>query len=76
MKHSLHNCPTWCVRAHSLSHAHLSVTPWTVSPPGSSVHRIPQARILEWAAISYSRGSSQIRDGTQVFRVVGGFFID
>ena len=32
------------------------------SPPGSSVHGILQARILEWVAISYSRGSSQPRD--------------
>ena len=31
-------------------------------PPGSSVHGISQARILEWVAISYSRGSSQPRD--------------
>ena len=34
------------------------------SPPGSSVHGIHQARILEWASISYSRGSSQPRDWT------------
>ena len=32
------------------------VTPWTVAPPGSSVHGILQARILEWVAISSSRG--------------------
>ena len=32
------------------------------SPPGSSVHEILQPRILEWAAISFSRGSSQPRD--------------
>ena len=32
------------------------------SPPGSSVHGIFQARILEWVAISSSRGSSQSRD--------------
>ena len=32
------------------------------SPPGSSVHEIFQARILEWVAISFSRGSSQPRD--------------
>ena len=32
------------------------------SPPGSSVHGILQARILEWVAISFSRGSSQPRD--------------
>ena len=36
------------------------------SPPGSSVHGISQARILEWVAISFSRGSSRIRDQTDV----------
>ena len=35
-------------------------------PPGSSAHGILQARILEWAAISSSRRSSQPRDRTQV----------
>ena len=37
------------------------------SPPGSSVHGILQARILEWAAVSFSRGSSQPRDRICVF---------
>ena len=32
--------------------------PMDCSPPGSSVHGISQAKILEWAAISFSRGSS------------------
>ena len=36
------------------------------SPPGSSVHGISQARILEWVAISFSRGSFQPRDQTSV----------
>ena len=36
--------------------------PMDCSPPGSSVHGILQARILEWVAISFSRGSSQPRD--------------
>ena len=36
------------------------------SPPGSSVHGISQARILEWVAISYSRGSSWPRDQTHI----------
>ena len=36
------------------------------SPPGSSAHGISQARILEWVAISSSRGSSQPRDRTHV----------
>ena len=40
--------------------------PMDCSSAGSSVHGIPQARILEWAAISYSRGPSQTRDGTHV----------
>ena len=44
------------------------------NPPGSSVHGILQARILEWVAISFSRGSPQPRDQTQVFRIAGRFF--
>ena len=36
------------------------------SPPGSSVHRILQARILEWVATPYSRGSFQPRDQTRL----------
>ena len=36
------------------------------SPPGSSVYGILQTRILEWVAISFSRGSSQPRDQTWV----------
>ena len=40
--------------------------PKDCSPPGSSVHGILQARVLEWVAISFSRGSSRSRDGTQV----------
>ena len=43
--------------------------PMDCSPPGSSVHRIFQARILEWGAISYSRGSFQPKDQTCVSRV-------
>ena len=38
------------------------------------VHGILQARILEWVAFSFSRGSSQPRDGTQVSHIAGGFF--
>ena len=40
--------------------------PMDCSPPGSSIHGILQARILEWVAISFSRGSSQPRDWTQI----------
>ena len=47
------------------------------SPPGSWVHGIFQARILEWVAISFSSGSSQSRDWTHISCVswtAGGFF--
>ena len=40
--------------------------PMDCSPPVSSVHGISQAGILEWVAISFSRGSSRPRDQTQV----------
>ena len=55
------SCPTLC-------------DPMDCSPPGSSVHGILQARILEWVAISFSRGSSRPRDWTQVSRIVGRCF--
>ena len=47
------SCPTIC-------------DPMDCSLPGSSVHGILQARILEWVAIPFSRGSSQLRDWTWV----------
>ena len=42
--------------------------------PRSSIHGILQARVLEWGAISFSRGYSRPRDWTQVSRIVGGRF--
>ena len=57
------SCPTLC-------------NPKDFSPPGSSVHEIFQARILEWVAISFCRGSSQSRDQTQVSCTAGRFFTD
>ena len=48
--------------------------PMDYSPAGSSVHGILQARILEWYAIPFSRGSSQPEDQTQVSRIAGRFF--
>ena len=48
--------------------------PMDCSLPGSLVHGILQARILEWVAISSSRGSSRPRDQTGVFCLAGGFF--
>ena len=58
---SLQSCPTLC-------------DPMNCSPPGFSVHGILQTRILEWVAISFSRGSSQPTDWSQVSCIVGGFF--
>ena len=43
-------------------------TPWR-SPAGSSVHVISQARILEWIALSFSRGSSWARQGSNLHRL-------
>ena len=57
-------CPTLC-------------DPMDCSPPVSSVHGILQARILEWVAISFSRGSSPPRDWPVSLlspALVGGFF--
>ena len=43
--------------------------------PGSSVHGILHVRILEWVAISFSRGSIQPRDQTQVSHIAGILFV-
>ena len=56
-----------------LSYVQLFATPWTVARQALSVHWILQARILEWVAISFSRGHSQPRDQTQVSRIAGRF---
>ena len=59
-----------------LSHSWLW-EPMDCSPPVSSNHAIFQARILEWVAISYSRGSSQPRDQILSLKspaLAGGFF--
>ena len=50
--------------------------PLNSSLPGSSVHGILQARILEWLAVPFSRGSSQSRNGTQLSCIIGGFFME
>ena len=61
------------VKVKSLSRVRLC-DPVDCSPPGSSVHEILQARILEWVAISFSRGSSWLRDRTQVSCIAGRCF--
>ena len=48
--------------------------PMDCSPPGSFVHGILQARIPERVAIPSSRGSSQLRDQTQVSHIIGRHF--
>ena len=48
--------------------------PLDCSSPGSSLHGIFQARILEWVAISFSKWSSPPRDQTCVSCIAGGFF--
>ena len=55
------SCPTLC-------------DPMDCSLPGSSVHGIFKVRVLEWGAISFSRGSSQPRDQTQVSCIMGRRF--
>ena len=59
------------VKVESLSRVH---DPTDCSLPGSSVHVIFQARILEWVAISFSRGSSPPKDRTQISRIAGRRF--
>ena len=63
-----------CAVLSCFSHVQRSVTLWICSLPGSSVHEILQARILEWVAMPSSRGSSPPRDQTQISHMVGTFF--
>ena len=63
-----------CMHAKSLPLCLTLCNPMDFTPPGSSVHGILQARILEWVAMPFSRGSSWPRDRTQVSRLAGGFF--
>ena len=54
------------VAVYLLSHVQLFCNPRDFNLPGSSVHEISQARILEWVAISFSRGSSWPKDWTGI----------
>ena len=73
-------CVCVCVHAHAHTCSVMSDSLWPhrlCSPPGSSVHGIFQKRILEWVAISLSRGSFWPRDWTCIFCVfciAGEFF--
>ena len=55
-----------CVRVHLLSGDRLFATPWTVAHQAPPCMRFFQTRILEWVALSSSRGSSQPRNPTCV----------
>ena len=50
--------------------------PMVCSPPGSSVHGIFQARMLEWVAISFSRGSSWPRDQKPTYSMSHALLVD
>ena len=67
---------TQSARDSSVSHSVVSISLrlHDCSLPGSSVHGIFQARILEWVAIPFSRGSFWFRDQTQISCVAGRFF--
>ena len=52
----------------------LTLTPWTRTCPGSSVHGIMQARILEWVAAPFSKASSQTRNQNRISCTACGFF--
>ena len=64
-------------RSGSVSHSVVSDSLWPhkLSPTSSSVHGILQARILDWLAISFSRGSSWCRDWCPVSCLAGRFFV-
>ena len=47
---------------------------YVCNPMDYTVLRILQAKILEWVAFPFFRGSSQLRNGTQVSHTAGGFF--
>ena len=64
-----------CMHACSVTQSYLTLChPTDCSPPGSSVHGIVQARILEWVTMPSSRGSSRARDQTWVTCIADRFF--
>ena len=68
------NFLVWKVKALFAQSCLIVCNPTECSLPGSSVHVILQARILEWAAIPFFRGSSWLRDWTPVSCIAGRFF--
>ena len=69
------NVYIWGVGVCSVAQSCLTLcSPMDCSPPGSSVHGILQARILEWVAMPSSRGTLWTMDQTWVSCTAGGFF--
>ena len=68
-KHGLLGLPC----AQLLSRVWLFAAPWTVAGQAPLSMGILQARILEWLAMLFSRGSSQPRDRTQISHIASGF---
>ena len=65
--------PLFLIRLAKWSESHYSC-PTLFDSMNYTVHGILQARILEWVAFSFSRGSSQARDPTQISDIAGRFF--
>ena len=63
-----------CMCAQSFQCCPTLWAPTNCSLPGSSIHEIFQARILEWVAMPSSRGSSWLRDWTCISYIAGRFF--
>ena len=68
----MYGCESWTIKKVKVKVAQLC--PTLYDPMDYIVHGILQARILEWVAFPFSRGSSQPRDRTQVSCIAGRFF--
>ena len=70
-------CPSEIITTLLIGYVKVKVAqscPTLCNPMDYTVHGILQARILEWAAFPFSRGSSQPRDQTQASHIAGVFF--
>ena len=68
---------TWQLKTYGMQLSEVKFTQLCLTlcdPMDCIVNGILQARILEWVAFPFSRGSSQPKDQTQVFWIAGGFF--
>ena len=75
-ENTLHVHVALSVSVYLVTQSYLTLSdPMDSNLPGSSVHVILQVRILEWVAIPFSRGSSQLRDWIQVSCILVGRFL-